>query len=289
VSDDYDPAEDARKCYDVAIAAKRARGDNHYPIPFSQQPWKRREVIGDCTLLLGDCLEILPTLGKMDAVVTDPPYSEQVHKGARGRGATTGGAHVLIDFDPFSEAQFLRVATALVDMTARWVIMTCDRNHAFAAEKYGLPVVRLGVWTKNDPAPQFSGDRPATGWEPVLILHREGKKHWNGGGRPAVWRTNIVKNGGEHPTQKPLELVSSWVRDFSDLGETILDPFMGSGTTGVACVKLGRKFIGIEIDEGYFNIACERIRKAYAQPDFFVEQAKPVEPKQTDIFGEAAE
>ena len=72
--DDYDPTDDARKCYDAAIAAKKARGDKHYPIPFSQQPWKRREVIGDCTLYLGDCLEILPTLGNVDVVVTSPPY-----------------------------------------------------------------------------------------------------------------------------------------------------------------------------------------------------------------------
>lgn len=71
-------------------------------------------------------------------------------------------------------------------------------------------------------------------------------------------------------------------------GATILDPFMGSGTTGVACVKLGRKFIGIEIDEGYFDIACERIRKAYAQPDMFVEQSKASEPVQTALFTESA-
>lgn len=243
-------------------------------------PWRRKEVIGSCELYLGDCLEILPLLGKVDAVVTDPPYSAQVHEGARGRGATTGGKDILIDFAPLTEDQFIQVAQACVATAERWVVMTCDRLHAFAAEKAGLPVIRLGVWTKADPAPQFSGDRPATGWEPVLILHRPGRKRWNGGGRPAVWHTRIVKNDAFHRTQKPLELVGAFVRDFSEAGETVLDPFMGSGTTGIACVKFGRRFIGIEIDEGYFDIACSRIRKAYAQPDLFIESPRSPEPKQ---------
>src|SRR5690606_23457315 len=79
------------------------------------------------------------------------------------------------------------------------------------------------------------------------------------------------RDGRVHPTQKPLNLME-WCLGFLPDAKTILDPFMGSGTTGVACVKLGRSFIGIEIDEGYFEIACERIRTAYAQPDFFVAQ-----------------
>ena len=84
-----------------------------------------------------------------------------------------------------------------------------------------------------------------------------------------------------HPTQKPVPLMRWCIQQFPK-AQTILDPFMGSGTTGVACVKQGRKFIGIEIDEGYFDIACERIRKAYAQPDMFIERAP--EPKQ-EAFG----
>src|SRR5690606_12281906 len=86
-----------------------------------------------------------------------------------------------------------------------------------------------------------------------------------------------------HPTQKPLALMRWCLKWFE--GQTILDPFMGSGTTGVACVKEGRKFIGIEIDPDYFNIACERIRKAYAQPDMFIEAAKAEQPKQESLFG----
>jgi DNA modification methylase len=91
-----------------------------------------------------------------------------------------------------------------------------------------------------------------------------------------------MDGGKEHPTQKPLQLMK-WCIGFLPAAQTILDPFMGSGTTGVACVKLGRSFIGIEIDEGYFDIACERIRKAYAQPDMFIE--RPPEPKQVALDG----
>ena len=90
-----------------------------------------------------------------------------------------------------------------------------------------------------------------------------------------------MDGGKQHPTQKPIEIMK-WSIEYLPYCETILDPFMGSGTTGVACVKLGRKFIGIELDEGYFDIACKRIEEAYKQPDLFIEQSKP--PKQESFF-----
>ena len=101
-------------------------------------------------------------------------------------------------------------------------------------------------------------------------------------------RALALKDGKQHPTQKPVALMQ-WCLGFLLDARSILDPYMGSGTTGVACVRLGRKFIGIEIDEAYFEIACERIRKAYAQPDFFVEQPKE-NPVQETMFsdGDAA-
>jgi site-specific DNA-methyltransferase (adenine-specific) len=177
-----------------------------------------------------------------------------------------------VDFDAISDVELAELASLLVEQTSRWVVMTCDPLQVFAVQS-GLPIIRIGAWTKADPAPQFTGDRPGTGWEPVLILHREGKKRWNGGGKPAVWHTQIVKNDGEHPTQKPLALLGQWVAQFSDEGETILDPFMGSGTTGVAAVKAGRSFIGIERDPKHFETARRRIEDAQRQGDFFVGEA----------------
>ncbi len=88
-------------------------------------------------------------------------------------------------------------------------------------------------------------------------------------------RGRAVKDGKEHPTQKPIEVMVRCIQELPNNTRTILDPFCGSGTTGVACVKLGRRFIGIEIEERYFNIACRRIEEAYKQPDFFVQTPKP--------------
>jgi site-specific DNA-methyltransferase (adenine-specific) len=105
------------------------------------------------------------------------------------------------------------------------------------------------------------------GWEAIAILHREGRKHWNGGGHHAVWVCNVEH--GEHPTQKPLKLLLDWVTKFTDKGETVLDPFMGSGTTGLACMRLGRNFIGIEKRPDYFALACRRMAEAPQQANLF--------------------
>jgi len=141
--------------------------------------------------------------------------------------------------------------------------MSCPWQHAALLEKAGVPLVRLGIWHKPNGAPQFTGDRPGVGWEAIAILHREGRKHWNGGGHHAVWVCNVEH--GKHPTQKPLKLLADWVMKFTDEGETVLDPFMGSGTTGLACMKLGRKFIGIEKRPDYFALACRRIADTHNQ------------------------
>jgi len=236
------------------------------------------EHIGDAVLYCGDSLEILPTLGKVDAVITDPPYGEATHSGAR---SIKDISHKFIDFPSISFEESISITKKLCKISKRWIVMTCEWRHAARFEEEGLPLIRLGVWIKPNGAPQFTGDRPSTGWEAIALLHRKGKKHWNGGGHSAVWIQNRIS--GDHPTQKPLSLVSEWVRLFSDLGETILDPFMGSGTTGVACANLGRRFIGIEIEPKYFDIACERIRLAYAQPKLFDDKEITVTQGRLDL------
>jgi DNA modification methylase len=118
------------------------------------------------------------------------------------------------------------------------------------------------------------------GWEAVAICHRPGRKKWNGGGKHAVWTVgyqtdpDLFKHtGAKHPTQKPVPLLKQWIADFTDLEDVILDPFMGSGTTGVAAVQMGRKFIGIERDPHWFDVACRRIEQAQRQGDLFIEVA----------------
>lgn len=221
-------------------------------------------VIGNATLYCGDCIDILPTLGQVDAIVTDPPYTEKTHKGAR----TGNGNDVLIDFDSLTDQQFLEITKKCVAVSNRWVVMTCDWMHtAELAKEMPEEFIRAGVWVKPNGMPQYTGDRPAMGWESVAILHRKGKKLWNGGGRHAVW--NVPKVHGNHPTEKPLALIESFLNLFTNEQEVVLDPFMGSGTTGVAAVQMARKFIGIEREQKYFDVACQRIELAQSQQRLF--------------------
>lgn len=263
---DYDPAANSEGCYKVAISTLRTKLESF-----------RKEVIGDCTLYLGDCREILPLLPTVDVVLSDPPYGEaDTHSGHLSSVTLKNGepAGQVLGFEGISASELEDHARLWCDKARRWVVFSCEWKHVNRLDEAGL-LVRFGIWRKPDGAPQFTGDRPGTGWEAVSICHRAGKKHWNGGGSHAFW--SIPKAGQYgHPTEKPLRLLRAWVRDFSDEGETVLDPFMGSGTTGVAALTLGRKFIGIEREEKYFDIAIRRITEAYKQPDFFV--APPTNP-----------
>lgn len=234
----------------------------------------RTETLAEGVVLYNaDCREL--ELPNVDVCITDPPYAEKTHAGAR----TGGGNEILIDFASITDAEFVALCKRLCGLTSRWVIMTCDWRHAAEAERR-LPelFIRAGVWIKPNGMPQYTGDRPAMGWEAVAILHREGRKYWNGGGAHAVW--TVPKVHGDHPTGKPVPLVAGWVRLFTNPGETILDPFMGGGTTGVAAVKHGRHFIGVEIEPRHYETALRRIQAALDAPDMFIERPKPA--KQED-------
>jgi site-specific DNA-methyltransferase (adenine-specific) len=220
--------------------------------------------IGNATLLLADAFVEMPKIGDVDVIITDPPYNSKTHKGARSAKSLAASQ---IDFDSLTERQFVEFCGNAVAQARRWVVMSCAWQHAAELEKAGVPLVRLGVWHKPNGAPQFTGDRPGMGWEAIAILHREGKKRWNGGGHHAVWVCNVAH--GDHPTQKPLPLLLDWTAKFTEPGELVLDPFMGSGTTGVACERLGRRFIGIEKREDYFDLAVKCIGDAHRQVGLF--------------------
>jgi site-specific DNA-methyltransferase (adenine-specific) len=244
-------------------------------------PYRRKEQIGDAMLYLGDCLEVMPTLCAVDHVISDPPYGETAtHSGHLSSITLKNGepAGQALGFDGVSELEMVALVKDWCDLAGAWVVFTCEWKFCRALDDAGL-LVRHGIWRKPDGAPQFTGDRPGTGWEAVAICHRPGKKTWNGGGRHAFWQFPKGENNSGHPTGKPISLYISFVKDFTGVGQTILDPFMGSGTTGVACAKLGRKFIGIELEEKYFDIACRRIEEAYRQADLFIPApSKPVKP-----------
>lgn len=224
-------------------------------------------IIGNATLYCGDCRTILPSLPKADAVITDPPYADRTHRMAKtnkGKGHGTG----LVNFAALTDDDFTASVRQWLTAASGWCVATCDYRHARLA--FDLPeFVRLGAWVKPNPMPQISADRPGQGFETVLILHAgERKKAWNRGGGSGVWTIPVV-DSAEVSTQKPIALARAFVSDFTNYGELLCDPFMGSGTTGVAAVEQGRRFVGIERDPERFDIACRRIEDAQRQVRLF--------------------
>ena len=212
----------------------------------------------------GDARELVPAIvgsHTVAHVITDPPYDAATHAGARTLAG--GGPVELIDFAPITAVEIGDVLSRAAPR--RWVIATVDYRHVFPLQDrppVGLRFVRFGVWVKPNSAPQFTGDRPAQGWEAVAILHGEGERpRWNAGGDRAVWQFPRAR-GGSHPAEKPIALVRRWIADFTDPGDLILDPFMGSGTVLRAAKDLGRQAIGIEIDRRWCEHAAARLSQA---------------------------
>ncbi len=243
--------------------------------------YMRKEVIGDCTLYLADCARVLSGLQHVHSVVSDPPYGVSYQSG-HATDALWGKKRSISNDETVS----------VRDIVAEW---SNDR-----------PCLLFGTWKAPRPAKTKmvliwdKGGALGMGdltipWKPdheeIYVLGRGFIGARDSGSViycPPV--QSMAKNGRLHPTEKPVDLMGQLIRKVPG---TVLDPFMGSGSTGVACVKAGREFVGVEIDEHYFDIACDRIRKAYAQPDMFVSFSMP-KPVQEDIFsarkaeGEAA-
>jgi site-specific DNA-methyltransferase (adenine-specific) len=252
----------------------------------------RVERIGDALLYNGDCLEVMASLEAVDHVISDPPYEEFIHKAKfrRRKHLRTDGGNELETLD-FASIDAIR--KPFVELSASlcrgWFIAFCTPEGvgrwADEINAVSLKYKRACVWIKPDATPQLNGQGPAMGAENfVCAWGGAGHARWNAGGKRGVYThlTNPSDRHHGHPTEKPWRLMAELLADFTNTGHTILDPFMGSGTAGVACAKMGRRFIGIELDPKYFDIACERIEKAYAQGDMFAEPAKKVKP--ADMF-----
>lgn len=219
---------------------------------------RRNNSRGDCRLILGDCMDVLPTLGKVDAVVTDPPYGIGFGKSHTNYSALRGV--VLGEWD-----------NKIPDVS--YLLELGETQIIWGGERFGLPVSRGWLtWVKPDATHTFSSTEFA----------------WTNRDKPSRHLVYSISATNQervaHPTQKPLALMKWCLGFLPESAITVFDPYMGSGTTGVACVKMGRKFIGIEREPEYFEIACKRIREAYAQPDFFTHQ--PEVMKQTSLLEE---
>ena len=214
----------------------------------------RIETIGDCTLHLGDCRDILPTLGPVDCVVTDPPY---------GIGAAKSGAH-----------------SSIRDNDA-WVNAEWDDGRPPPSIFQQMLLAReVAIWGGNYFADLLPASSAWLAWvKPQAdtgFSLADMELCWTNLGFAARTKRLPRRDGNEHPTQKPVS-VMAWTLSFVS-SRAVVDPFMGSGTTGVACVNDGRSFTGIEAEPRYFDIACRRIEEAYRQPRLFAEpEPKPVQ------------
>lgn len=229
------------------------------------------------TLHHGNSFEIMAQLDdeSIDCVITDPPYSERTHAKASKKQSNGVVTHGIDTFDSFTDQKLYEAYDEMARVSKGWVVSTLDYNHAFRFETEppkGMRQMRIGVWVKNNPTPQISGDRPAQGWEAISYLYKQDKRGWwNGGGYPGNYVTNLATPTG-HPTPKPVGIVSSFVERFSNPNDTILDPFAGGGTTLLAARNLGRKAIGVELEEKY----CEMIAKRLSQETFDFSQLNNV-------------
>jgi len=207
------------------------------------------------TIYHGDCREVLPTLGRVDHVITDPPYDTKTHNGARyGFGETSSK----IPFAPLEDVG--ATCRMLIEASNRWIVAFCSLEMLGQyRDAAGDAWVRSCFWRRPNGVPQFTGDRPGQPGEGIAVMHSGSVKRWNGSGRHGYYEFLIEQHGRVHPTEKPLALMLQLVSDFTDPDDLILDPFMGSGTTLRAAKDLGRRAIGIELEEKYCEIAALRL------------------------------
>jgi site-specific DNA-methyltransferase (adenine-specific) len=262
----------------------------------------KKEVIGGQTLILGDCLGVMPELGAFGHVISDPPYEDELHAAVgkfadlRNDGKSYRSNKIAsFGFDGVNRNRE-EIARQCVGASNGWVILFSIaegvRSWRDALQASGAKYDTCLAWVKPDCAPRFNGQGAARGFEcAVTSWAGKGHRSWNAGGKRGIYihNTNSKQRHGQHPTEKPVPLMSEIVSDFTNAGETIADPFMGSGTTLVACQRLGRIGTGIELDPDYFKIACERVHEAWRSPDLFIEEPKALPPQQLGLLdGDAA-
>jgi len=253
----------------------------------------RIEHIGNATLYLGDCRELLASVGPVDACVTDPPYAVSVF------GSSNASPNGTRKFDFFvGDSDWASMNTLVADAVDSSIalgpisfVAWCSHrqvgfvNASLEAAGYST---RMLFWRKKCPPPSAPGSGFASAMETAIYGYKRGR-HWGGGQYDAnVFDCDNYRFGQpgkvDHPTQKPLMLIEWNIVKTTAPGSLVLDPFMGSGTTGVACARLGRRFIGIELHEPYFDIACRRIEQAQRQTDLFVPTVPVIKATQESLI-----
>jgi len=234
--------------------------------------YKRKEVIGDCTLYLGDCLGVMPTLGKVDAVVTDPPYGIEDIVGGYGRGS-----HKKIQNDKTLDVCLaaINMAHGLIDNGWIAAFYSCKVTGEFFRGIEHDSYFGEIIWDKK--VPGLGGGRSLRDHHENIAIFKVGNPKPLNAGFSVI---SSCRNPELHPHQKPQALMKQLLNIVH--GKIVIDPFMGSGSTIIAAASMGREAIGIELDERYFDIACRRIDEAYKQPDMFIAPAP--KPEQQSLI-----
>lgn len=254
--------------------------------------YQRKEIIGDATLYLGNALQVIPTLEPADMLCSDPPYlvqsggnsGDKPFGGWMKNGYDNGGSIVQCDID---WSDWLPLIPATLKQDAHAYIFTNDRSIAAAqaaAEAAGLQLHRILVWDKRAAMPNRWYQQTC---EFVLFM-RKGKAFRINDPSSKALVSIFQRDETKHPTEKPVSLCQFYIENSTKPGEVVLDPFMGTGTSGVAAIRAGRKFIGIELTEQWFEVACERLAKAVAAPAAMFSEA-PAQTVQTSLFSDKGE
>lgn len=282
------------------------------PSPLILEPEASRPllILGDCQ----DWLPRMAA-HSIDHAIFDAQYDKEAHTEGRRLCAGSFKARAAgkdttiikpISYPPMTEEERTFVGGQVARVTRRWILAFCQVESAMkwrrAFEAGGAEYVRTGCWQKTDAQPQLSGDRPGQGWEAVVICHGKraaggakadlpllkglerqhaGRMEWNGGGHCAIWRGPTRDHGGKLKTrklvdgQKPLWLLEKIVDDYTDEGDLVADFYLGGGTTGIACRKLGRRFVGFEKLPEHHTKARQRFADEFGEPSIKVYTDKP--------------
>ena len=244
----------------------------------------REVTIGECRLILGDCLEVLPGLPMVDAVIVDPPYSKRCHDGHDSAGGHDCQRSKL-GYKHLTEQDVKGLATEYALHCKGWIVwMTdsdlalCVRNVLSASGRYSfapLPFYQPGRSVR------LSGDGPSSWTDWIVVARTSNQSRW--GTLPGGYVAGSGWNDKARMGGKPTHLMRALVSDYSRPGDLVLDTHMGAGTTGVACALEGRRFIGVEIVEEAFYTACERIENTYRQAPLFPDENRAA-PYQNNLL-----
>lgn len=239
----------------------------------------KEERIGGQRLILGDCLKVMPLLGRFDAVVTDPPFSERTHKGhdAGAKEGKDGARRATLGYGALSPEAATALAQHFAQLCSGWTVWMTDHTLApviaSALEGAGRYVFAPLPFHQPGRSVRLSGDGPSSWTDWIIVSRTAAQMRWG------TLRGGYIAGEGWNDKQrmggKLLPLMLQVIQDYSRHGQTVLDPFLGGGTTAVACEKMGRRCTGIEIDPEAFDRACKRVDEATRQVDLFIEPPKP--------------